>query len=172
MARRIALALLVVFLATGCFAQPRPKSARRPNRTNPAFEKMKTLVGEWTATYDGAPMTNTFLLIANGSALLHVESGGEQEVVTVFYPVGAQLRADHYCYLKNQPRFVARPSSDPNVISFAMTGISNIHASPKNGHMHSSTWRFIDPDHLIQEWHYYENGKEAKLFRLEFTRVK
>lgn len=148
--------------------------ARQVQGANAAFEKMKTLVGEWELTLPtGARMVNTFHVIGTGSAVLQVESRPDREdVVTVFYPVGAELRADHYCFLKNQPRFAASPGPDPNVISFEMRDITNLDSSPGGRHMHATTWRFIDASHLTQEWHLYENGREARVTRLEFTRAK
>ncbi len=104
---------------------------------------------------------------------MHLEKPeGRQEIITIFYPVGSELRGDHYCFMKNQPRYVALPSSDPNVIAFELRDITSLSASPGGAHMHATTWRFIDADHLTQEWHVYANGKEARVNRLEFTRVK
>jgi hypothetical protein len=141
---------------------------------NAAFEKVKTLVGEWELTLPtGGRMVNTFHVIGTGSAVLQLESRPDREdVVTVFYPVGAELRADHYCFLKNQPRFVAKAGPDPNVISFDMRDITNLDSSPQGRHMHATEWHFIDARHLTQEWHLYENGKETRVSRLEFTRAK
>jgi hypothetical protein len=55
---------------------------------------------------------------------------------------------------------------------FELRGITNLSASPQKTHMHATTWRFIDADHPTQEWHAYANGKEARVNKLEFTRVK
>jgi len=145
-----------------------------PPVQNAAFEKMKTLVGDWVYVRpNGTRLLNTFRIFGEGSALLHLEKPeGRQEVITIFYPVGAELRGDHYCFMKNQPRYVAIPSSDPDVITFELRDITNLSASPDEAHMHSTTWQFIDADHLTQEWHVFRNGKEARVNRLEFTRVK
>jgi hypothetical protein len=83
-----------------------------------------------------------------------------------------ERRADHYCFLKNQPRFVAKPGPDPNVISFELRDIINLDSSPEGRLMHATTWRFIDARHLTQEWHVFENGKETRVSRLEFTRAE
>jgi hypothetical protein len=132
---------------------------------NAQFEKMKTLVGDWEYKGpDGDRMVDTFRIFGEGSAILHLEkTAGRQDVITIFYPVGAELRGDHYCFMKNQPRYVASPSSDPSVITFKFRDITNLSASSQEGQMHSTTWRFVDADHLMQEWHLWENGRSASL---------
>jgi hypothetical protein len=71
-----------------------------------AFERIKGLEGEWEAplhgTQEGKRMVNTFGVIGEGSAVLHGEwLDGRQLTATVFYLVGSELRADHFCDLKN-----------------------------------------------------------------------
>ena len=157
-----------------CAAQTHPVEAAQPSATpNAQFEKMKTLVGDWEAKTPHGALLNTFRIFGEGSALLHLEKPeGSQEIITIFYPVGAELRGDHYCFMKNQPRYAASASSDPNVITFEFRDITNLSASAEERHMHSTTWHFIDADHLTQEWHVWKNGKEFRVNRLEFTRVK
>lgn len=167
------VSLSVCVLACSCLAQtPAGISTAQRAPKNAAFEKMKTLVGDWESKRpNGSILRNSFRIFGEGSALLHLEQPqGRQDVMTIFYPVGEELRGDHYCFMGNQPRYVAAPSSDPNVIAFEFRDITN--ASLEQPHMHSSTWRFVDVDHLTQEWHVYINGKEARVNRLEFTRVK
>jgi hypothetical protein len=67
---------------------------------------------------------------------------------------------------------VAKAGPDPSVISFEMREITNLDSSPEGRHMHATEWHFIDARHLTQEWHLYENGKETRVSRLEFTRAK
>jgi len=180
MRKPIRLALCLTIFACASGAQPSPATTpvqsspeNAATTPNPAFEKIKTLVGEWEFILPtGGRMVNTFQIIGTGSAVLQTESRPDREkVVTLFYPVGAELRADHYCFLKNQPRFVAKSGPDPNVISFEMRDITNLESSREGRHMHATEWHFIDARHLTQEWHLYQNGKEAKVSRLEFTRV-
>jgi len=167
------LALIFVLAGSSASAQTAP-TVGAPAAPNAAFEKMKTLVGDWESKRpNGSVLRNSFRIFGEGSALLHLEKPeGRQEVITIFYPVGNELRADHYCFMKNQPRYVAKPSSDPNVIEFEFRDITNPHASPRDAHMHATTWRFVDADHMVQEWHVWADGKEVKVNKLEFTRVK
>src|SRR5579871_6216361 len=162
------LAVTAVLLATNV-AHPAGPAPEQPSAVKAAFEKMKSLAGDWECKRPH--LLNTFRVIGEGSALLHLEKpDGRPEIVTVFYPVGAELWADHYCFMKNQPRYVAKPSSDPNVIDFEFRDITNLAAAPGEAHMHSTTWRLIDAGHLIQDWHVYKDGKEIRVNHLEFTR--
>ncbi len=161
-------ALFIVAGASGVFAQEPSK----PAPTNPAFERMKTLVGVWERTNGEGRMLNTFRIFGEDCAILHVESfpgSNDQDIISVIYPVGAELRMDHYCYLRNQPRFVAKPQTDPNVIEFQMRDITNLAAHAE--HMNATTWRLTDADHLTQEWHRMKDGKDT-LVKLEFVRKK
>ena len=116
-------------------------------------------------------MVNTFRVIGEGSAVLHGEwLDGKQLTATVFYLVGSELRADHFCDLKNQPRFGVRSSTDPNVLTFELRDITNLDAHQR--HFHSTTWHFLDASHLTQDWQIVENGKDPKMVRMEFTRRK
>ncbi len=165
----IRLLLAALFVATGGSAVPTAQAPTQPAPNNALFEKMKMLVGVWEATYKNAPITNTFRVFGEDSAILHIESSpGDQDIVSVIYPVGAELRVDHYCYLRNQPRFVAKPQKDPNVIEFELRSITNL-AFPGSAHMHATVWRFIDANHLTQEWHRMQDGKDT-VVRLEFVR--
>ncbi len=137
------------------------------------FEKIKLLAGEWEAPYDGKIMRDIFRVIGNGTAVLHTESwdGITDGAVTVIYPVGNELRADHYCDLENQPRYVATYSEDPNIISFKLKEVTNL-SSPQAEYFHGVTWRFIDANHHIQDWEWFKDGKQKEMLRMEFTRTK
>jgi len=73
-----------------------------------AFARMRSLVGEWRAPLsNNETMIDIFRPIAFGTALLHEEwKNGEQLTATVFYVVGSELRADHYCDMGNQLHYV------------------------------------------------------------------
>src|ERR1700680_4700187 len=70
--------------------------------SNPAFDKMKTLVGSWEGTAgEGGkkvPTNARFQLVADGSALMGwLNEGIVDEMVTMFHPDGSDLMATHYC---------------------------------------------------------------------------
>lgn len=168
--------LLLLLISSAVFAQVSPAVGQGTTPAlaeNAEFEKMKSLEGVWEGIAStGARMVNTFRIIADGSALLHVEQReGRQDIVTIFYPVGKELRADHYCYLKNQPRLVAKASANPSSISFEMRESTNVSAT-NAAHHAISNWRFIDANHHAQEWLVFENGKQVRSTQMTFTRKK
>jgi hypothetical protein len=135
-----------------------------------AFEQIKGMTGEWHAPEGGDVMINIFRPIAFGSAVLHEEwKRGEQLTATVFYIVGSELRADHFCDFKNQLRYSVKRSPDGTLV-FEMRDATNLDVQPR--HFHSTTWHFVDATHVTQEWHLTGGGKEPKSVRLEFTRQK
>jgi hypothetical protein len=135
-----------------------------------AFDNLKKLVGRWEAPLGhNKTIVDTFQAFAFGTAVLGEEwVDGKQIASTVFYMVGSQLRADHYCDYLNQPRYVARTSTDPSVIDFVFRDATNLDAHPK--HFHATTWQFIDANHLTQDWHVEGGPKGKSTVHLEFVR--
>ena len=140
---------------------------------NPAFEKLKALAGSWVGTaVDGDktfPATVRFKLVSDGSALASwLGEDTPHEMVTMFHPDGPDLVATHYCSAHNQPRMVLLPGTDPNRLVFRFKDGTNIH--PGDGHMQQLAVVFDAPDHHIEEWTYFEQGKELPASRFDFHR--
>jgi len=68
----------------------------------------------------------------------------------------------------NQPRYVARTSADPSVIDFEFREATNLETHTT--HFHSTTWRFIDAEHLTQEWRIEGSPKGNSTVHLDFVR--
>jgi hypothetical protein len=140
-------------------------------RGEAAFKQIEKLIGEWDAPLGKEVMADIFRPIAYGTAISHEEwLGGKQLTASVFYLVNGELRVDHFCDLKNQPRFVAKPFTDSTVLEFELRDITNLDIHPR--HFHSTTWRFLDANHHTQDWQVVENGREVKVLQLQFTRRK
>ena len=137
-----------------------------------AFEKMKSLIGEWQAPMPkNETMIDIFRPIAFGTAILHEEwLNGQQLTASVFYVDGSQLRADHYCDMGNQLRYVATSFTDPNVLDFQLRDATNLDTHPR--HFHSTVWRYVDADHHEQDWELMSPDKGSKVIHLKFTRTK
>jgi hypothetical protein len=136
-----------------------------------ALERLKGLSGEWKALEGKDVMIDRFRPIAGGDAFVYEEwKAGAQLTSTVFYMVGSELRADHFCDFGNQLHYVVKPSADGNSLQFELRDATNLDVHPR--HFHSSTWRFVDADHLTQDWQITGGGKEPKTVRLDFTRQK
>lgn len=128
-----------------------------------AFEKIKSLTGEWTGKMSGGmAATSTFRVTAGGSAVMQMlGEGTDMEMPTIFHMDGDRLMATHYCAAKNQPRMVLVPAGgDGNTLKFDFLDVTNLR-SPEDGHMRRVTFTFIDQDHFRQEWTSREKGKES-----------
>jgi hypothetical protein len=132
--------------------------------TNPAFEKMKSLVGKWegTALEDGKSISTNarFQLISDGSALLGwLNEGIADEMVTMFHMDGTDLMATHYCAVHNQPRLVLARGGEANKLVFKFKDGTNI--GPGAGYMHQVAFTIDGPDRHSEDWTYLDKGKET-----------
>jgi hypothetical protein len=133
-----------------------------------AFEKMKTLVGTWEATVATGIQRAEFQLIANGSVIMNRLSGGmPHDMHTMLHMDGSEFMLTHYCAMRNQPRMVLAPGSDPNRLVFEFRDGRNI----KPGDVYMSRVAFIidGPNHHIEEWTHLAKGEE-KTTSAEFRR--
>jgi hypothetical protein len=158
-------------------SMPMDMSGNAPRKTDTpvtpdqaAFENLKKLMGRWEAPLGhDKTIIDTFQPFAFGSAILGEEwLDGQQITSTVFYMVGSELRADHYCDYLNQPRYVARTSADPSVIDFEFREATNLDTHAM--HFHSTTWHLIDADHLDQDWRVAGSPKGNSTIHLKFVR--
>ncbi len=164
------VAVCALLMACACLAGEQ-MSKMQPS---PAFDKLKTLQGEWTGTMkDGGkeyPTSTSFRLVSDGSALLNIlASGTPMEMVSMFHMDGADVMMTHYCAAHNQPRMKLVPGSDPNALEFVFTDGTNI--GPNDTHMQRVKFIFVDADHHVEEWTSLANGKE-ETGRFEFARKK
>jgi hypothetical protein len=164
--------VLIGLLAAAALLSQSPASAEVVEKTDAAaaFARLQSLAGEWEAPLGkGEVMIDIFRPMAFGTALLHEEwKNGEQLTATVFYVVGSELHADHFCDMGNQLHYVAAPSTDTDTFSFSLRDASNLDTHPK--HFHSTTWHIESADHLLQDWEIVTPGKDPKVIRLDFKR--
>ncbi len=138
-----------------------------------AFDKLKTLAGQWEASTQKGNVTSSWELVSNGTALLEkIKVPGESEMVTVYYLEGNRLVLTHYCTAGNQPHMRAaafEPGS--NVIRFDFLSATNL-ASAADGHMHSAQVKFLGADAFEADWTFYKDGKPAFTEPIQFHRVR
>ncbi len=133
--------------------------------TNPAWEKMKSLVGEWEGTVtDGGtalPVSVTYLLVSSGTSLMErLSTPDGQDMVTMYHPDGSRIFMTHYCSEGNQPRMRAQaPTGEPKSIAFEFVDITGL-PDPKVEHMRKLVVRFDDANHFTQEWTHRKGGHE------------
>ena len=175
-------ALLVVACATlmmpvAVVAQEKPEQDVKPAPlpTSPEWQKLKSLVGEWTGFVEegGRKLQGSLevRMTADGSALMHwMDKGTTHEMVTMFHPDGPRLMATHYCAAHNQPRLEMTTAPGPNQIGFHFKDGTNI--GPGAGHMQHLVITFIDADHHDAAWTYREKGKDMPPATFHYSRVK
>src|SRR5438270_3113791 len=75
----------------------------------PAFDQLKSLVGEWEGTNGGGPVKVTYTLVANGTALMErLQPANEPDMITMYSADGDHVVVTHYCSGVNQPQMVAQ----------------------------------------------------------------
>ena len=134
------------------------------------FDTLTKLIGKWAAPMgNGKTIVDTFQPFALGTAILAEEwVDGQQITSTVFYLVGSELRADHYCDYLNQPHYVAALTGDPSLLDFQFREATNLDTHPR--HFHATTWRLVDATHLTQDWDVEGGPKGHGEVHLDFVK--
>jgi hypothetical protein len=132
--------------------------------TNPAWEKLKSLAGEWEGTVShGAetmPVTISYTLVSSGNSLMErLTTPDGADMVTMYHPDGSRVMMTHYCASGNQPRMRAATTKGGESLVFAFVDATNL-ASPRDEHMRGLVVKFQDADHFTQEWTHRKAGKE------------
>lgn len=136
-----------------------------------AFDRLRTLAGEWQAETPRGKAQVRYELIAGGSVLVeHDNMPGEGEMITAYHLDGDKLVLTHYCMAGNQPHMVAqRFDSQSGELDFAFAGASNL--SPGAGHMHNARFHLISANRFDAAWDFVEGGKLKLTADLHYTRV-
>jgi hypothetical protein len=137
-------------------------------QTNPAFETMKSLAGEWKGTGpEGTPVAITYEVVSGGTAVL--ETLANPPMLTTYYLDGENLMLTHYCMANNQPRMKAG-TQQGKTIEFRFVDATNL-KSAEAGHMQDMVLTVEDANNIQQQWTWSEKGKTSThSFKLE--RVK
>jgi len=128
--------------------------AMSDSKAAPAFEKLKSLIGEWHGTDSkGATLKVTYLLISNGTSIIEtLLPEKEPSMVTIYHLDGDNLMMTHYCSINNQPRMrAAAAMGDIKKLEFTFFDATNI-SSPADAYMSSVMFTFQDKDRISQEW--------------------
>jgi hypothetical protein len=171
---RAPLAAALALVAAAAFAPARPGEhdhSGGANVPNPAWDSLKTLVGDWDGVYEGkVPTKASYRLVSNGTALMEtLAAPGESEMITMYHPDGGRIAVTHYCSDNNQPRMRA-DSKDPKRIAFRYVDATNL-AAPDAPHMTGLVVTLKDADHFTQEWTHTAAGQsQTALF--SYTRRK
>ena len=124
-----------------------------------AFEKLKSLVGEWEArdgvSYGGKPIRISYKVVSQGSGVMetYTQVGVDIiEMVTVYHLDGDSLALTHFCAVNNQVRLRAEPPAEgSNALRFSFVDATNLTVSHKDV-MRDLVITFADKDHFTQAW--------------------
>ncbi len=132
-----------------------------PYRGSADFERMKSLVGKWSAeSPEMGKMKTEFRLIAGDSVVEErFAAGTPMEMLSTYYDVNGKLTMTHYCMLRNQPR-MKLVKSTANSLTFDLAPTPGLNPA-KDKHMHGATYTFIDANHFKLEGVAWENGKSC-----------
>lgn len=151
----------ILFVALLVVAVAAPAAAG----TSPAWEKLKSLAGEWKGTMahgdETMPVSVSYTLVSSGTSLMErMATPDGHDMVTMYYPDGSRIMMTHYCSEGNQPRMRAQAAAgEPKSLAFEFVDVTGL-ASPQAEHMRKLVVRFDDADHFMQEWTHRKAGKE------------
>jgi hypothetical protein len=92
--------LCVLIAMGGAILAPAQTQPQDKSTSEAVFKQLVSLVGEWEAVQDSVPVTETYTLTANGSALMaETKPGNDPTMITLFTVDGDHLIATHYCAL-------------------------------------------------------------------------
>jgi len=139
-----------------------------------AFERLKSLAGEWQGTAGGEPRMPASVRYELGSGGTIVREllfpGTEHEMLSVYHLVDGQLVATHYCAMGNQPRFKLQAATADELV-FGFDGGTNF-APAKDTHVHDGRIRMVGPDRLEASWTVFAGGKQTGSNSFSLTRKK
>jgi len=159
MSKTISIFVMLALLAAYSFA----------GTATASFDEMKKLEGKWVGKNSkGEPVSVSYELVANGTALVETEHGMNEIMTTVYHTDGSNLMMTHYCSTGTQPRMRADLSAgNAKAIPFTFFDGTNI-PTQDTPHMHKLQVTFVDQNHFTQQWTFMDHGKEmTDLFTFE-----
>jgi hypothetical protein len=162
-----ALLMIAALAAPACFAADYDAKA--------AFERMKTLAGEWEGKLGADTGKVTYEVISGGSAILERFSstalGPGGNMISIYHLDGKRLMMTHYCMAQNQPRLVAKSyDAAKGELAFEFLDVTNL--APGGTHISSAVFRFGDGKHFAAVWGATKDGKPEPAETFNYTRVK
>lgn len=133
--------------------------AQRAPDAQALFDRMKRLVGTWSASQPGRSASEeaTTFELAGGGRVLVLESGGTLE--NTFHLDNDRLMLTHYCGSGNQPRMRVREATDRR-ISFEMFDITNL-ANPRSYHTTHLDVDFVSADRIVLTYRGTSGGPQV-----------
>jgi hypothetical protein len=138
-----------------------------------AFDKLKSLAGEWQAELPGfGIMTNSIRLVSGGKAIEETIGTPAESETSLYTRRNGRTLLTHYCAMTpdgHQVRLEAGPGRGTrDSFVFAYVDATNLH-NPAAPHMRKVELTIIDADHFTERWTKSEAGKDT-VFDLKFSR--
>ena len=159
-----------VLVATLALAAP---AAGGPADGKAAFERVKSLAGEWqgTVTPTGQAAAIRYELGSGGTIVRELLfPGTEHEMLNVYHLVDGQLVATHYCAMGNQPHFKLQAAIADELV-FGFDGGTNF-VPDQDPHIHDGRIKFVTADRIEEDWTAFAAGKKAGDHLFVMTRKK
>ena len=156
--------LMVALLApaTSASQASRQHAPSAALRSAAVFKQLSSLVGDWEGAQDGVPVTVTYTLTGDGSALMEYvrpATSPASAMVTMFTVDGDRLIATHYCAAGNQPQMAAVDPEDlARGVAFSLVRVTGM-KTPEDWHNTGLTFVRADSTHVTQRWTYEYRGK-------------
>ena len=129
-----------------------------------AFEKMKTLAGNWNGGGSGGDhkVHHAVQVSANGSVVMEtMNPGTAHEMINMYHLDGEELVLTHYCAGGNQPTMqLDRAASTSTMLVFDFTGGTNLDPAVDQ-HIHNAQITWNGADQIESKWFSYSAGKQA-----------
>jgi len=168
MLKRIAGVAAVAALTLGAAAAPSGMTSQE------ALGRLKALTGTWEGTIEGKAdkVQVIYRIISGGTAVMEtLFPGTPEEMISVYFADGDELRMTHYCAAGNQPHLrLDRKASTPADLRFGFEGGTNLDPK-KDGHIHSGRLNLSAGDRIEAEWDFFQGGKAAGAHKMTFTRA-
>lgn len=156
--RRLALAVILAALPAMGLEAAEPELDGKA-----AFEKLKTLAGDWEGSIekpDGPPGVVHYRVASGGSVVMEtLFPGADHEMISMYHLDGERLVLTHYCAMANQPRMRLSGAS-PSELRFDFEGGANVDPQSTR-HVHAGRIAFVGPDRLEAEWDVHADGRRV-----------
>ena len=156
----------------GVFVGQAVALATDKTKSEEAFDRLTSLVGEWKGEQGGVEIKLLYTLTADGSALMEEFRPKQGPVmITMFTVDGNHLIATHYCSAKNQPQMQTAAITDvQKSLAFSLVRVTGLKTAD-DWHNTGLTITQDDKDHMTELWTYEYKGKSGSN-TFHYTRKK
>ena len=161
-----------------------PRNRGSADEAQAAFERLKSLAGNWEGMRQGeggaealvleqgAPdTTHIFRIVSAGTVVMEtMDPGGDQEMINMYHFDGNALMVTHYCASGNQPAMLLNPvRSTENELYFDFIGGTNFDPEVDQ-HIHSIEIDLREPDKIVTVFESYAGGERVGTMSFELVR--